>query len=418
LALTNMADTEAAVTFTAYDINGRRISGVGITNPVIRLLAPGTHMATIDLQLFGNGLFDQRPIGWISIDSTVDALACFTLIFNANLSMMDGAPVAAPLAKRAVFTEINNDWFTDLHIVNANNGPANIILNLRREDGTIRASSHRYITPNGAIAESLAEIFDAASERSDYVEVLSDVSITPFQIMGKRPDYLAALNGLSEADSSKELYAPLYVIGGQMRSSVSIVNLDSFEGDISLVWYRDDGSYIRRRTMHIASHGKLDISSQALFMSPGVEISQGYLRITSNGPRVAGDIMFTDSQLSTFAAALPLASRLGRCMIFSQVASDQTNFTGLALLNPNNYPATTVVELYTAEGLLDARADIVVPAQQRISQVITQIFPSLRGQSRTSGYLRITSDQGIAAISIIGTTDMKTLAAVPSQIIR
>jgi hypothetical protein len=419
LAIANLADVEAVLSFAAYDRGGVKISGKGIANPVSQTLAPGAQLATVDFQLFGEGMFDKHPIGWITIDSNIDAVTCFCLLFNASLSMMDGAPVSSTLVTRAVLTEIEDQGFTDIHVINANNTPANVMLALRREDGTIRASAIRQVAPWGAVAESLNAIFAGNHAGSDYVEVFSDVGIVPFQIMGRVPDYMTALNGQSVASAFKELYSPQYVIGGQMRSTVSIVNLDGLGGSLTFFWYRDDGTQIGpARSMPIAPYGKIVVSNQALFSSPDVEMSQGYLRITSSGPRIVGDVIFADSQRSTFATALPLASRLERCMIFSQVASDQTSFTGLALLNPNDSPASTMVSLFTADGVLEASVGITIPARHRISQLLPQIFPSLQGQNRTSGYVRVTSDQGIAAFSVIGTMDLKTLAAVPAQIIR
>ena len=92
LAVANMADVEAVLTLTAYNHNGSMISGNGITNPVRKTLPPGSQLATVDSELFGNGLFDQQPVGWIAVDSTIDDITVFSLMFNGSMSRMDGAP--------------------------------------------------------------------------------------------------------------------------------------------------------------------------------------------------------------------------------------------------------------------------------------------------------------------------------------
>jgi hypothetical protein len=359
------------------------------------------------------------PIGWISIDSSVDAVTCFSISFNASLSMMDGAPVSSELVTQAIFTEIEDQGFTSIHVVNANNIAANIMFNLRQADGTVRASAVRQVEPWGAVAEALDSIIAGGFAASDYIEVLSDIGIVPFQIMGKMPNYLEALNGQATGSGATKLYCPQYVIGGPDRSTISIVNLDGIAGKLTLRWYLDDGSQLGpTREVDIASHGKVYIADQSFFVAPGSNMLQGYVEITSSGPRVVGNVVFTDPSRNTFATALPLVSQLERSMVFSQVASDQTDFTGLAILNPNQTSTVATIQLYMADGTLKARADLTIPARQRIAQVLPQIFPALQGQNISSGYIRLIVDKGVAAFSVFGTNDLKTLSAVPPQVIR
>ena len=108
-------------------------------------------------------------------------------------------------------------------------------------------------------------------------------------------------------------------------------------------------------------------------------------------------------------------------MVFSQVVSDQTYFTGLAILNPNNTPVSVTIELFSAGGVAKASVEIAIAARYRISQVVQQLF---RGHQRAqqensiSGYIWVTADQGVVAFSAYGTNDLKTLSAIPPQIIR
>jgi len=419
IAVANLADVDTVLTFTAYDTTGAKISGTGITNPTSRTLAPGAQIPILDFQLFGDSLLQVQPVGWIAIDSSTDAVTCFSLIFNASLSMMDGAPVSSTMTTQAVFTEIEGDGFTDIHVVNPNGGPANVIFNLRQADGTIRESAIRRIDSQGSVAEPLNTLFAGRYAASDYVEVLSDVGIVPFQLLGKTPDYLEALNGQTTSASASTLYCPQYVVGGPYRSTLSITNLNRFKGMLTLRFYLDNGTQIGpARTLPIAAHGKVYISDQSFFVSPEGGMLQGYVEIATNGVRVVGSVVFSDPLRSTFATALPLVAQLQRTMVFSQVASDPTNFTGLAILNPNDATAVARLELFREDGVTNASARITIPARQRISQVLPQIFLTLQRLNRTSGYIRITVDQGVAAFSVYGTNDLKTLSAVPPQIIR
>jgi len=175
----------------------------------------------------------------------------------------------------------------------------------------------------------------------------ADVGIVPFQLLGKAPDYMEALNGQSASAGASTLHCPQYVVGGPYLSTLSITNLNRFAGTLTLRFYLDNGTQIGpARTLPIAAHGKVYISDQSFFVSPEGGMLQGYVEIATDGVRVVGSVVFTDPMRSSFATALPLVAQLQRTMVFSQVASDPTNFTGLAILNPNDATAVARLELF------------------------------------------------------------------------
>jgi len=68
--------------------------------------------------------------------------------------------------------------------------------------------------------------------------------------------------------------------------------------------------------------------------------------------------------------------------------------------------------------IADASASLTIPARQRIVRPLGRLFPQLERQKRTSGYVKLSADQGVAGFVLFGTRDQNTLAAVPGQIIR
>jgi hypothetical protein len=102
-------------------------------------------------------------------------------------------------------------------------------------------------------------------------------------------------------------------------------------------------------------------------------------------------------------------------MIFSQVASNDTYFTGLALLNPGTSAAQAAIEVYDETGKLLASRTERIEAGRRVSQLLTQYFPELTGVSRSSGYIRISSDKDLAGFALFGTQSLTALSAVPPQ---
>src|SRR6185503_6371153 len=148
----------------------------------------------------------------------------------------------------------------------------------------------------------------------------------------------------------------------------------------------------------VAAKGKIYISDQKFFFdSAGVETT-GYVRITSN-VRLAGAVVFGDSERATFSAALPLVSTLLSSFIFGHVASNDDYFTGIATLNPSTADVTVTIEVFSRNGDLVQSKTETLPALRRTSRVLTQIFPDLTGQDINSGYIKITASNGLASFA-------------------
>jgi hypothetical protein len=116
-----------------------------------------------------------------------------------------------------------------------------------------------------------------------------------------------------------------------------------------------------------------------------------------------------------FASALPLVSSQQNNLVFSQLASNETYFTGLAILNPNKTAAQVCIEVYDESGNTIASKVEEVGAGRRVAWLPTQYFPSLSGQTRDSGYFRMTSDQKVASFALFGTGAPSALSAIPRQ---
>ncbi len=50
-----------------------------------------------------------------------------------------------------------------------------------------------------------------------------------------------------------------------------------------------------------------------------------------------------------------------------------------------------------------------------MSRLLTDYFPALVGQTRLSGYIKVTVDQGVACFGVLGTNNLSVLSAIPAQ---
>ncbi len=420
IALVNLDSQPANLTFTAIDSSGNAVAGPDISNPVTRVLNPDGQVPLIDGQLFGKGIAVSRSTGWIKLESSTAKVRGLFLIYDNILSLLDGANASSSAVSSAIFPEIEAVGTMRLDIVNPDPSPASVIVDLVKSDGKLRGSVTRAVSGNGAVVGDLhADLFAGlVPSETDYVRVTASRGVQAFASLREGSADNEAFSGLDGGAGATTLYSPQYAVGGPWRSALSVVNLDPADGIVTFRLIGDDAVQIGQTiSLPIASRGKIRIDGLELFQVPaGDKVTQGYLEITSNGVKLTGSVLFGDRQHRTFACALPLVSKLQSSLLLGHVASDDQYYTGIALLNPDSErDAIARLDLIGADSRLVASTTEIVPARHRQSRLLTEYFPSVTGEDRTSGYVRVRVDIPIAAFSLFGTTNLSVLSAIPPQ---
>ena len=271
------------------------------------------------------------------------------------------------------------------------------------------------------MADLFSDLFTGIDPNaSDYVRVKSSKGAQSLQVMRQREGDISALTGQDITAGGTTLYSPQYVIGGIWRTTLSVINLDSITGMVTLRFIGGDGVQMgATRAVGIPANGKLYIDDPGFFLTldPGVTMT-GYVEMVSDGIRIEGSTVFGDINRQSFCSALALISDLQTSVLFGHVASNDQYFTGIAILNPNTTDANVNIELYAADGTLIETQPELIPAGQREARVLTEYFTSLEGKDQTSGYVRLTSDIPIASFSLFGTNSLSMLSAIPPQVIQ
>jgi len=419
LALVNMDPNATAVlTLTAIDGSGAKIAGADIQNPTTTSLAPGQQKAFVVTELFGQGLAAKNSSGWVRIESTVSRLLSFFLLFNGSLGVLDGADVSSASSASVVLPAVDGGG-TEYHVANPNSTQLTVAAELVKADGNLRVPGVSRTIPAGGILSAPVEgLFPGiAADASDYVRIRGNERLAALQVLGKSGQYLEVLNGQDATGGTTTLYSPQYVTGGGWRSTLSVVNLSPAAGTIRFELIGDNGVPLGApQTRAIPANGKVHVSSQDFFGNFGSQLTQGYVRITSDGPRLCGSVVFGDPAYSTFASALPLASVLQSSVVFSQVASDDTWFTGLAMLNPTDIRVTARIIVRDETGRLVIEKTEDLAPRQRRSALLTEFFPELVGRTIRGGYIQVISTERIASFGLYGTGDLSVLSAVPPQV--
>jgi hypothetical protein len=422
IAIANLSGNDAAITIRAFGKDGKELAGPKITNPVTLSISGVEQRAITDSQVFGYGVVEQQAIGWMKVESSESKIAGFFLVFDDNLQTLDGADVSSTMMRSFVLPEIEESGFNQVHIANPGTSAATVNFELYSAGGTVRTTASRMINPNGALAEFITELFPGITvSASDYVRVSSNQGLVPFSYLGVPGRDAKGLNGQDASKTSTTLYSPQYVVGSpDWKTTLSIVNLESTgKATVTLRFIGDDGSQIGTTQVRtIPARGKLWVDAQDFFLSAD-RLTQGYIEVKSDGAPLSGSVIFGDQQGSKYSAALPLVSTLQTAMVFGQVASgmvgDKPYYTGLALLNPTNMDAQVLVELFDRDGRRVTWDSLTIPANRRKSNLLTEYFPGLTGQDIAAGYIKVTSDRGLASFALFGS--MEVLSAVPPQVI-
>ncbi len=115
-----------------------------------------------------------------------------------------------------------------------------------------------------------------------------------------------------------------------------------------------------RRTLTIAGSSETfndPLSPGSVAVTAGTGVSRS---ATSSAPWIAitsgsrgtgsGAVVFGDQERSAYSSALPLVPQFPKSVVFSQVASDASYFTGVAILNPDDAGLTATVEAFERSG--------------------------------------------------------------------
>jgi hypothetical protein len=423
IAVANLDSGNASFTFTSFDYDGILTLGRDVVNPSVRPpLVSNAQLPIIDWEIFGAGLLDLNSNGWIKMESDRPNANGFFVIFDSGLSFMDGANMTDMKFTDFVFPELQTDGYNKISIINDNTSDTSVTLDLMAADGAIRDSQIRSIKSNGALTVDLfTELFGGMQpDATNYVRVKSSGSVHSFQVARQNSSDVFALAGQDLSSGGTILYAPQFVIGGSWRASLSIINLDSRAGMVTLQFINEDGIQIgATRATTIPANGKLYIEDPEFFLtlSPG-GFAVGYLRIVSDAIRLSGSVVFGEINRQSSASALALISSLQTSVLYSQVASNDIYYTGIAILNPNSSAANVTLELFRADGTRIAEKIEVIKAHHRQSRVLVQYFPLLEEVGQTGGYVRLRSDLPIASFAVFGTNTSTALSAIPPQIVQ
>jgi hypothetical protein len=136
----------------------------------------------------------------------------------------------------------------------------------------------------------------------------------------------------------------------------------------------------------------------------------GWIEMEAQGAPVLATALAADPDSGATAASalLPPGSGAWSMPFFVESAG---YWTGLAILNPGDAPASLELAAYDVSGVLLERVPIVIPARQGKTQLVAQWFPSLAAEA--TGQIVLSADRPVSLLAYFGTDDQASLAAIP-----
>lgn len=445
LAVMNDGEEAATIAFTAFDEKGNMIAGGGLTNPAVRQLAPYQQLSLVDVEIFGDSLAKYSSDGWIRLESTTENVRGFLLTFDGKLKLMDGVRFAPDPLKQFIFTHIETAGSTGTSFINRYPQAAEVTIDLLQSDGRIRYSTSRVIGGNAALTDDVfTDLFDGCiPDSTDYIRVSSESGVDPFQVVQQGSADISFLTGWDVSTASGSLYLPKYVYSRSYRTDVTVVNTSSRSGNVRVRLMGNDGTQIgATRILFMEANGKLFIAGPEFFLdsiwmdapggdsepfTPGKAKGQlapvakstptatvdGYIEVVSDQLKLVGSTSYRGRNSQSFIATLPLVNELQDRVVFEHVISDDLYYTELAIANPGTAGAAVILDLFNAQGKFVDTATVAVRAGGQTNCTLEEVFKSLQGSSQTGGYVILSSDTPVAALSLFGTRNGTVLSAMP-----
>ena len=363
-----LAETAMDVVLRAINTDGAVPMGLGVRNPTAIQLEPGQQRARLVSEIFGLSDFD----GWIELEASENNLRSYTATGANDLSEFDGASPAVPA--------------TDFFFFHA--GANAILINPSTQSVTAT------ITDLNTGQSSPLDIPPRSRRTTPLAGPVRITAPTPIARVERFGTDGNLGLGESVSDPGTSLIFPHAVVGGGYRSWISLANA-SFETSSATITF---GS--RTSSVPLGGRAVKRVSLGELFPVSATEIETDAVRVDVTGffggGKVAAVIDIETDQSVVTIAPVEAATEI----VFPHVANEKGFFTGIAIAAVGS-AAEVTIEVFDASGMQSGSGTVSIPANGHVARLLNELIPGFGNQS--GGYIRLISDQPVAAWEIYGT---------------
>jgi hypothetical protein len=428
VAITNPQNFRIRITLTAYDDSGTLIAGNNIINPVTVILPRKGQYAELASQIFGSGFSPSSP-GTIRVLGQTTELEGFYITGDNSGPKFDGSTGDIQSAFSWYIPLIFRQGsapFNLVEIINPGNQQAAITLRLKDENGNQLATATRTLAAGGTFLQDIHDIFgiNLDSFQGGYIKEESNVEAVVHGVFGNALESNILPGQLPP--SPPLFYVPHFATGGPYSTELAIVNTHaSRSAALTLTLLDNEGEPIpiagNPLEIDILPGAQLKQTLRNLFPALGLDLITGSIRVETKpfilggfrvAPWLVGAVRFSAADGSA-SASIPLFLPPSTSFVYSHVAQDLGYFTGVAMMNTYETPASLKLDVYTKDGILSGSYSSVMQPGERFAKLLYQLVPASAGQ--VGGYIRVTSDIPLTSLSLFGTENLRSLSAIPLQ---
>ena len=408
-AVVNSSASDATATFSLFGADGSALSTS--QQPVRK----GGQIAKLGSQLFG-----ASASGWVQVTSATTGIQGFW--FAGDLVTFGDGAEPATSASELVLPVIAPS--SEIHIANTGTVPETIVMDLLSGDGLdVDERFVQQIPPRGFFKANTAAIFPKADlTQATHMRLKCGCAGNPFAALVVTRNFIAApssvvLNAVPVSTSTSVITFPHLVDGAQgnanWKSVVSVTNLSATPNDVTIVFTADNGTtQTVQRT--IQPNGTIrEMAGDMFGFTTGFQ--SGWVRVSSASLPITGFLAYAET-VGAGVTAVSAQVDAQPNLLFAQIADLPPWWTGLALLNPGQKPASVEIFAMNPDGSLigNASARFSLAAGSKVAKLLSEWVPATQNRSSDGGFIFVRSDLPLFGIELFFSRSTQILANVPA----
>jgi len=419
IAIANPTVQDAAVTITAYGVDGQPLSGTGVQNPAQITIPAGQQVAMVSANLFGTGV-DPSTVAWLLATSPTDGLTGFFLLINSSITLLDGADLPVTSQKLVFnFVRVDASYTTEINLVNPGDSTADLQIQLA---GISPAPIIKELSiPAKAVVRLDAATFFQTDNVSPgaYIIINSNVEVAGFELVRNGTAEGIGFNARRFSEKLSTLYFLQVSVLGPYKAQLGVVNYSAAPVVLTISAFKPDGTLFDFTTLQnnpitrtLPPGGSLREDVQSMFGFFGDKPLDCWLTVKSTSEAING-YMINSNPTSGAEAGVTSAAQGRPLSLFSHIATTPPYYTGIAVLNPSSLAANLRFVALKPTGEILGSYDTVLQPGQTFNRLLgsTDFIPGAAGQA--GGLVWVKSNIPVYAASNIGSDN--AASNIPAQ---
>ncbi len=300
-----------------------------------------------------------------------------------------------------------DDWDLEIQIVNQSPVPTVVTGFFYQRQGIhMRTISLARLEGYGSMSINPAEAFGSFADTLSWLEILSDQPVVAVGLVeGKDGQTLDLFSSVTE--SEEVLYGPHIPVNTGLWQSRAYVIASEFDLD-SAFGLRLPGEYRDLKSLRAPRYSVvLDNEDFRTGGTPG-----SWFKIEATDKAASGIFFFERADNASQLTSISLNQKPMTSYSFDHLGSELNGWwNGLILFNPGAFDISANLVAYNEEGDKLGVADVVVPRETRIAEVLPAFLPTVASPSR----LEIEASGELIAGLLMGRQDQEILTHIPGD---